>query len=75
MTNDLRDQLWLSNRLEDFLDHRITRNALGLPLEVENQARNPDHPLDSILLKPVTAEFERVKTALEAERNAWLSQN
>jgi two-component system sensor histidine kinase/response regulator len=51
------------------------RPLAALCLEVENQARTSDPLLDSNLLKPLTAEFERVKTALEAERAAWLSHN
>jgi two-component system sensor histidine kinase/response regulator len=51
------------------------RPLAALCLELENLARAPDQPLDSILLKSVTTEFERVKTALEAQRAAWLSQN
>lgn len=76
LTGGDRDKLRLAaHTLKGSSTNLGARQLAALCLEVENQARNPDHPLDSILLKPVTAEFERVKTALEAERNAWLSQN
>jgi PAS domain S-box-containing protein len=51
------------------------RPLAALCLELEKRAQDPAAPLDSNLLKPVTAEFERVQAALEAQRRTWLSQN
>ncbi|HEY6168843.1 MAG TPA: response regulator, partial [Verrucomicrobiae bacterium] len=51
------------------------RKLAGLCLEIETQAKAEGGALDSNLLNLLTTEFQRVKTALEAEKDRLMSKN